>query len=125
MIIGEDLVQFVGQNLLPRVNEVTPEDLRKLRNDGRPIALAILKEESSTHSLLFIKMLKAAAPANRAFVFAYVDSLKWPSFCRTFHIDKHSNFPEFIIWDGSSTYFEVSHAYAFGKTPKRGGFFHI
>ena len=107
---GEDLAQFVGQNLLPRVNEVTSDGLRKLLDDGRPIALTILRDDSSTQSMSFIKMLKAAAPANRAFVFAYVDTLKWRSFCQTFHIHKHSNLPRLIIWDGGTIYFEVSNA---------------
>jgi hypothetical protein len=105
---GEDLGLFVKQNLLPRVNEVTQENLRKLLDDGRPIALTILRDDSSTQSISFVKMLKAAAPANRGFIFAYVDSLKWRSFCQTFQIHRYSNFPRLVIWDGGTTFFEVS-----------------
>lgn len=111
---GDDLAQFVQQNLLPRVNLLMTESMRSLREDGRPIALAILRDDSSEQSVSFIKKLKAAAPANRAFVFAYTDTLKWPSFTTTFHIDEQSKVPVFIVWDGDSTYFVSAEGYDFG-----------
>ena len=103
------MVRFVQQNLLPRVNEVTMDNLLSLReHDGRPIGLAILRDDLSIPSVSFIRMLRDLAPRNQAFIFAHVDSVKFPSFTDTFHIDNKSILPRFIIWDGHSTYFEVS-----------------
>lgn len=110
---GNDLEHFVQQNLLPRVNLVTGESIRNLRLDGRVIVLAILKDASSDQSVSFIKKLKAAAPANRAFLFAYVDVLEWPPFVATFHINQQSNLPTLVIWDGDTTYFVNNEGYDF------------
>ncbi|MCO5570740.1 hypothetical protein L7F22_024468 [Adiantum nelumboides] len=111
---GDDLALFVKQNLLPRVNIMSSESLRTLREDGRPIALAILDNDSSEQSMSFIKKLKAAAPANRAFLFAYVDWRKWPSFVDSFNIDLKPGVPAFIVWNGDSTYFLSGENYDFG-----------
>ena len=101
------MVRFVQQNLLPRVNEVTMDNLLNMREHGRPIGLAILRDDMSIPSVSFIRMLRDLAPRNQAFIFAHVDSVKFPSFTDTFHIDNKSVLPRFIIWDGHSTYFEV------------------
>ncbi|KAI5063402.1 hypothetical protein GOP47_0021949 [Adiantum capillus-veneris] len=111
---GDDLTLFVKQNLLPPVNLMSSESLRSLREDGRPIALAILDNDSSEQSESFVKKLKAAAPANRAFLFAYVDSRKWPSFVDSFNIDVKPGVPAFIVWNGDSTYFLSAENYDFG-----------
>eukprot|EP00250_Pteridium_aquilinum_P008794 c18213_g1_i1 orf=698-2020(-) len=111
---GDDVALFIKQNLLPRVNILTPENLRAVQEDGRPIALAVLDDGSSEQSEQFIKKLKAAAPANRAFVFAYVDTFKWPSFVDSFRIDVKTKTPAFIVWNGDSTYFVSAEDYDFG-----------
>ncbi|KAH7444858.1 hypothetical protein KP509_02G094300 [Ceratopteris richardii] len=111
---GDDITLFVKQNLLPRVNLLTPESLRSLREDSRPIALGVLDDGQSEKSKSFIRQLKAAAPANRGFIFAYVDKHEWPSFVDSLNIDVKKGIPAFIVWDGDSTYFMSAENYDFG-----------
>ena len=105
----DEVVRFVQHNLLPHVNEITIDNLQILRehDDGRPIALAILRDDSSSQSISLIRVLRDVTPSNRDFIFAHVDSAKFPSFVETFHIDNTSTLPQLIIWDGRSTYFKV------------------
>lgn len=51
----------------------------------------------------FIKKLKATAPANRAFVFAYVDAGQWLDFAESFNI-KGTDIA-FVVWNVYSGYF--------------------
>eukprot|EP00249_Psilotum_nudum_P027252 c34704_g1_i1 orf=229-1575(-) len=109
---GNDLAQFVRQNFLPLVTSLTFDNLKLFKEDGRPIALAILKDTLLDQSASIIKEMKAAAPANRAFVFAYVDAVKWPEFVESFHT-RGSTFPRFVIWNGDSDYFVTTTPLAF------------
>ncbi|KAL3688634.1 hypothetical protein R1sor_014943 [Riccia sorocarpa] len=101
---GADLEQFVQQNLLPLVTKMSSETLKHLREDGRPIVLGIYSgrhPESASH---FMKMLKAASPANRDFVFSHVDAAIWPAFVKPFGVDKRTILPTVVIWNGLAEY---------------------
>jgi protein disulfide-isomerase A1 len=114
-----DVVEFVEQNLLPLVTSVVSmENVKQLQEDGRPIALAILESDITTPvSKSFLRKMKAAAPAHRSFVFAYVVASEWPAFIRPFKVlakpkskskSKSSSspskeqllLPTMVIWDG-------------------------
>nr|XP_024372669.1 protein disulfide isomerase-like 5-2 isoform X2 [Physcomitrium patens] len=95
---AEDVTEFVLLNLLPLVSHMTPETLRSVREDGRPVVVAVLESESAPEDKEFIKKLKMAAPAYRKFVFAYVVAPQWPEFLRPFWIRKETKLPTVFVW---------------------------
>ncbi|KAL2653309.1 hypothetical protein R1flu_021437 [Riccia fluitans] len=101
---GADLEVFVRVNLMPLVTKMSSETLKHLREDGRPIVLGIYSGRQSDSAAQFIKMLKSAAPANRGFVFAYVDAAMWPAFVKPFGVEKTTVLPTVVIWNGLAEY---------------------
>lgn len=104
---------FILQHLMPSVSFVdNPETVKRLKEDGRPIAIGIVDSRSESGSQSFIQKLKAAVPSNRAFVFAYVDTAKALALVQPFGIGKTSVLPTVVIWDGESHFSKVSSAVA-------------
>ena len=95
----EDVAEFVSQNLLPLVTPMTWETLRLVKEDGRPVVVAVLESDSTPEAKDFIKKLKMAAPAFRKFVFTYVVGPEWPEFLRPFYIRKDTKLPTVFVWD--------------------------
>ncbi|KAJ7238095.1 hypothetical protein O6H91_Y443400 [Diphasiastrum complanatum] len=104
---GSDFTEIIYQNLLPLVTQLTYESLRFVKEEGRPIALAILEDEESERSRNFLKKLKAMVPANRDFVFASVSLVGWPEFVDTFNVGKSTHVPILYIWNGKSDYYAI------------------
>ncbi|KAK8642971.1 hypothetical protein V6N13_012291 [Hibiscus sabdariffa] len=103
----EFLGDFIKQNLLPLAVPMNYETLGQLRYDDRKIVLTIMENEKGEKSQKLIKLLKAAASANRDLVFGYVGVKQWKEFADTFGASKNKNFPKLIIWNGDEEYFSV------------------
>lgn len=98
LVAAEDVAEFVAQNLLPLVTLMTGETLRPVKEDGRPVVVAVLDSDSTPETKHFIKKLKMAAPAYRKFVFTYVVGPGWPEFLRPFSITKDTKLPIVFVW---------------------------
>ncbi|KAG0602866.1 hypothetical protein M758_10G047600 [Ceratodon purpureus] len=96
---AEDVAEFVAQNLLPLVTPITGETLRPVKEDGRPVVVAVLDSDGTPEAKQFIKKLKMAAPAYRKFVFTYVVGPEWPDFLRPFYIKKDTKLPTVFVWE--------------------------
>lgn len=110
---GVDMGDFILQHLMPSVSSIdNPDSVKRLKEDGRPIAIGILPRKSEA-GLAFIQKLKAAVPANRAFVFAYVETSKAQAFVQPFGIGTGSVLPTVVIWDGESHFSKSDYPEAF------------
>ncbi|XP_024369534.1 protein disulfide isomerase-like 5-2 [Physcomitrium patens] len=96
---GPDLVNFVKRNLPPLVTPLNIDSLKFLTEDGRPIVVGVLENNSTAEADAFIKSMKAAAQANRDFVFASIVASQWPKFLRPFALGRKPVLPAVIIWD--------------------------
>ncbi|KAE8666401.1 Protein disulfide-isomerase 5-2 [Hibiscus syriacus] len=103
----EFLGDFIKQNLLPLVVPMNQETLGQLRFDDRKIVLTIMEDANEEKSQKLIKLLKAAASANRDLVFGYVGVKQWKEFADSFGANKNKKFPKLIIWNGDEEYFSV------------------
>ncbi|KAB2083358.1 hypothetical protein ES319_A05G261100v1 [Gossypium barbadense] len=103
----EFLGDFIKQNLIPLAVPMNRETLKLLSDDDRKIVLTIMEDENEEKSQKLIKLLKAAASANRALVFGYVGVKQWDEFANTFGANENTNFPKLIIWNGDEQYFTV------------------
>ncbi|KAJ6818736.1 protein disulfide isomerase-like 5-2 [Iris pallida] len=101
---GEFLEDFIKQNQLPLVVPINFETLKQLSDDKRKIVLTILEDEMDQKSLALAKTLRAAANANRDLVFGYVGVKQWGEFVETFNVNKGSELPKIIVWDGTEEY---------------------
>ncbi|KAK9053805.1 hypothetical protein SSX86_024879 [Deinandra increscens subsp. villosa] len=101
------LEEFIQQCLLPLTLPLTGENLKLLKNDKRKIVLTIMKDEKHYESKEFIKLLKAAASANRDFIFAYVGFKQWQDFAEAFEVSRKTPLPKMVVWDGDEVYFSV------------------
>lgn len=70
--------------------------------------MTIMDDETTDKSKEFVKVLKAAASANRDLVFAYVGVKQWEEFTESFEVYKKTALPKMIVWDGDEQYFSVS-----------------
>ena len=104
--------EFITQNLLPLAVPINQETLKVLKDDHRKIVLTILEDDSEEKSQKLIKILKAAASANRDLVFGYVGVKQWEEFTETFGANKETKLPKMIVWDGDEEYHSVSIAAA-------------
>ena len=66
------LEDFIKQSLLPLALPINQETLKLLKDDEWKIVLAIMEDEVDEKANELIKLLKAAASANRDLVFGYV-----------------------------------------------------
>lgn len=97
---------FVKQNLIPLAVPVSHDTLKLMSDDGRKIALTIVEDENEEKTKELIKLLKAAASANRDLIFSYVGIVQLEEFAEKFDIS--TELPKMVIWDGSDDYFIVS-----------------
>ncbi|XP_049409373.1 protein disulfide isomerase-like 5-2 [Solanum stenotomum] len=98
---------YIKQSLLPLTLPITEETLRLLKDDERKVILTILEDESDDRSKKLVKLLKAAASANRDFVFVFVGFKQWQGFAESFEVSKKTKLPKMVVWDGDEEYFSV------------------
>lgn len=103
---------FIKQSLFPLAMPINQDSLKTLKDDDRKIALTIVEDETDEKSKEIIKLLKAAASANRDLVFGYVGVKQWEDFADTFGANKKTTLPKMVIWDGDEEYFSVSFIYS-------------
>lgn len=101
------LQEFIKQNLLPLVMPLNQETLRLLKDDNRKIVVTIVEDDKNDKAKDFVKLLKAAASANRDLVFGYVGFGLWEEFAQSFEVTKHTKLPKMVVWDGNEDYFSV------------------
>lgn len=102
----EDFLEdFVRQNLIPLAVPVSYETLKLMKADGRKIVLTIVEDEDEETTRELIKLLKAAASANRDLIFGYVGVKQMEEFAENFDID--TKLPKMVIWDKSDDYLSV------------------
>ncbi|KAK9073198.1 hypothetical protein SSX86_007522 [Deinandra increscens subsp. villosa] len=101
------LEEFIQQSLLPLTLPITEENLKLLKDDKRKIVLTILEDETHYESKELIKLLRAAASANRDFVFAYVGFNQWKDFAEAFEVGRKTPLPKMVVWDGNDVFFSV------------------
>ncbi|XVF30022.1 hypothetical protein REPUB_Repub16aG0021500 [Reevesia pubescens] len=103
----EFLGDFIKQNLLPLVVPLNHETLKLLKDEKRKIVLTITVDEDEDQSQNLIKLLKAAASANRDLVFGYVGVKQWEDFADKFGANEKTKLPKMIVWNGDEEYFSV------------------
>ncbi|KAL8225679.1 hypothetical protein R6Q57_018236 [Mikania cordata] len=101
------LEEFIQQSLLPLTLPITGENLKLLKDDKRKIVLTIVEDETNYESKQLFKLLRAAASANRDFVFAYVGFNKWKDFAEAFEVGRKTPLPKMVVWDGNEIFFSV------------------
>ncbi|KAK3033626.1 hypothetical protein RJ639_033751 [Escallonia herrerae] len=101
------LEDFIKQSLFPLSLPINQETLKLLKDDKRKIVLTIMEDETEDRSKQLIKILKAAASANRDLVFGYVGVKQWQDFAESFEVYKKTELPKMIVWDGNEDYFSV------------------
>ncbi|GFZ09765.1 PDI-like 5-2 [Actinidia rufa] len=99
------LEDFVKQNLFPLAVPINYEALKLLKDDERKIVLTIMEDAEDEKCKELIKLLKAAASANRDLVFGYVGVKQWEDFAETFELTKKTKLPKMVVWDGNEEYF--------------------
>ncbi|PHT45705.1 Protein disulfide-isomerase 5-2 [Capsicum baccatum] len=98
---------YIKQSLLPLALPISEETLRLLKDDERKIILTILEDETDERANRLVKLLKAAASANRDFVFVFVGFKQWEGFAESFEVSKKTKLPKMVVWDGDEEYFSV------------------
>ncbi|XP_076915327.1 protein disulfide-isomerase 5-2-like [Bidens hawaiensis] len=101
------LEEFIKQSLLPLTLPMTEDNLKLLNDDKRKIVLTIVEDETYYESKTLIKLLRAAASANRDFVFAYVGYNQWKDFAEDFEVGRKTPLPKMVVWDGNDVFFSV------------------
>ncbi|XP_050213732.1 protein disulfide-isomerase 5-2 [Mercurialis annua] len=101
------LEDFIKQNFLPPAVPMNHDTLKILKDDKRKIVLTIMEDEFEERSQKLIKLLKAAASANRDLVFGYVGIKQWEDFADTFGGNKDTKLPKMVVWDGDEEYLSV------------------
>ncbi|KAI3899046.1 hypothetical protein MKW92_047207 [Papaver armeniacum] len=104
---GDFLEDYIKQSLLPLTMPINYETLKLLKDDERKVVLTILEDESNERSVQLIKLLRAAASANRDLIFGYVGYKQWEDFAVTFGVNKKTKLPKMIVWDRDEEYFTV------------------
>lgn len=103
------LEEFIKQNLFPLCLPMNHDTLKLLRDEERKIVLTFVEDENDDKTKKLIKLLKAAASANRDYLFAYAGLQQFEDFVETFEINKKTKLPKMVVWDGDEEYFNVSH----------------
>lgn len=103
------LEAYITQSLLPLVLPINQESLKLLKDDKRKVVLTIVNNELDDKSKDLFKLLKAAASANRDLVFGYVGFQQFEVFVESFDVNKKTQFPKMVVWNGDEEYFSVSY----------------
>ncbi|KAL1533804.1 Protein disulfide isomerase-like 5-2 [Salvia divinorum] len=98
---------YVKQSMIPLILPINQDSLKSLRDDERKVVLTILEDEVDDKSKEVIKVLKAAASANRDLVFGYVGLKQWRDFVESFEVYKKTALPKMVVWDGDEEYYTV------------------
>ncbi|XP_057793567.1 protein disulfide isomerase-like 5-2 [Salvia miltiorrhiza] len=98
---------YVKQSMLPLILPLNQDSLKSLRDDERKVVVTILEDEVDEKSKEVIKVLKAAASANRDLVFGYVGLKQWEDFVESFGVYKKTPLPKMVVWDGDEEYYTV------------------
>lgn len=93
--------------MLPLVVPISEGSLKLMQDDQRKVVLTIVKDETEEKSKGLIELLKAAASANQDLVFGYVGFKQWGNFADSFEVDKNTEFPKMVVWDGNENYHVV------------------
>ncbi|KAL9229074.1 hypothetical protein vseg_004588 [Gypsophila vaccaria] len=101
------LEDFIKQNMFPLCLPINSETLKLLRDEERKIVLTLVNDIHDENSKQLVKLLKAAASANRNYLFAYGGLHQFPEFVETFGVGKSSELPKMVVWDGKEEYFTV------------------
>ncbi|XP_021767253.1 protein disulfide-isomerase 5-2-like [Chenopodium quinoa] len=101
------LEEFIRQNVLPLCLPINSDSLKLLRDEDRKIVLTFVEDENDDKTKQLVKLLKAAASANRDYLFAYAGLQQFPDFVETFEISKKTKLPIMVVWDGNEEYFNV------------------
>ncbi|XP_047322126.1 protein disulfide-isomerase 5-2-like [Impatiens glandulifera] len=101
------LEDFVRQNMFPVVVPINGETLKQLKDDERKIVLTIMDDTKEEKSKRLTETLKAAASANRDFIFGYVGVKQYHEFAQSFEVTKNTKLPKMVVWDGNEVYFSV------------------
>lgn len=88
---------------------INSDSLKLLRDEDRKIVLTFVEDENEDKTKKLVKLLKAAASANRDYLFAYAGLQQFQDFVETFEISKTTKLPKMVVWDGNEEYFNVSH----------------
>ncbi|KAG6390282.1 hypothetical protein SASPL_148014 [Salvia splendens] len=99
--------EYVKQSMIPLILPINQDSLKSLRDDDRKVVLTILENEVDDKSKEVIKVLKAAASANRDLVFGYVGLKQWGDFVESFEVYKKTPLPKMVVWDGDEEYYTV------------------
>ncbi|XP_061375413.1 uncharacterized protein LOC133317564 isoform X2 [Gastrolobium bilobum] len=87
-----------------------------MKADGRKIVLTIVEDENEERSRELIKLLKAAASANRDLIFGYVGVKQLEEFAENFDIG--TKLPKMVVWNKSDDYLTVLyHLYLVDEAP--------
>ncbi|KAM3306097.1 protein disulfide-isomerase 5-2 isoform X1 [Capsicum chacoense] len=101
------LEDYIKQSLLPLALPINQDTLKALKDDKRKIVLTIMEDENDERSKGLVKLLKAAASANRDLVFAFFGFKQWQDFAESFEVSKKTKLPKMIVWDGDEEYSSV------------------
>ncbi|KAF3793402.1 disulfide-isomerase 5-2 protein [Nymphaea thermarum] len=101
------LEDYIKQSLLPLCLPLNFDTIKLLKDDDRKIVLTIMKDDSEDNSVKLIKMLRAAASANRDLIFAYVGWEQWEGFVEAFDVNRWTSLPRMVVWDGKEEYYSV------------------
>ncbi|KAK4352742.1 hypothetical protein RND71_028260 [Anisodus tanguticus] len=69
------------------------DTLKSLKDNKRKIGLTIVEDKNDERSKGLVKLLKAAASANRDLVFAFVGFKQWLDFTESFEVSKKTKLP--------------------------------
>lgn len=108
MLAEKFLEDYIKQSLLPLALPINQDTLKALKDDKRKIVLTIMEDENDERSKGLVKLLKAAASANRDLVFAFFGFKQWQDFAESFEVSKKTKLPKMIVWDGDEEYSSVS-----------------
>lgn len=108
------LEEFIKQNLLPLCLPLNSDTMSLLRDEERKIVLTLVEDENNEKSKQLIKLLKAAASANRDFLFAYVGLQQYRGLVESF-ISNRTELPKMVVWDGNEEYFTVTGSEKIGE----------
>ncbi|KAL2893571.1 Protein disulfide-isomerase 5-2 [Bienertia sinuspersici] len=109
------LEDFIKQNLLPLCLPINPDTLKLLKDEERKIVLTFVEDETDDKTKRLVKLLKAAASANREYLFGYVGLQQFQDFVEPFEISQKTKLPKMVVWDGNEEYFNVIDSESIGE----------